>query len=106
MRLSLSNLPFLCPSSVTSHTTSDSPTLPPSFFFEVFPTVFVVQKGVPFALGGLPFLSIIVGMALSLATFPRAQAALARIRVPLIDPPAGTPPTAPEASMKVALLGW
>ena len=77
-----------------------------SFFFEVFPDVFVVQKEVPYQLGGLPFLGIVIGMFIALATMPLAVRLTKNIQIPFVDPPGGTPIDSPEATLKVALLGW
>ena len=68
--------------------------------------MFILQKGVPYQLAGLPFLGILVGMTLSLLTFPTLVRIASQIRVPFVDPPEWTPGRTPEVSMKVALLGW
>lgn len=68
--------------------------------------MFIVQKHVPYQLGGLPFLGIVIGMFLALATMPLAVRLTRNLNIPFVDPPGGTSIESPEATLKVALLGW
>ena len=67
------------------------------------------QNHIPFQLGGLPFLGIVVGMAIGLVTFPRVGAWAARTHIALIEKRKkedGVDASSPEVSVKVALLAW
>ena len=64
---------------------------------------------IPFQLGGLPFLGIVVGMVMGLVTLPQVGAWAARTRIALIEKRRKgdcVDASSPEVSVKVALLAW
>ncbi|KAI0659875.1 MFS general substrate transporter [Cubamyces menziesii] len=55
------------------------------FFFEVYPIVFIEQHGIPFQLCGLMFLSVSLGMVISVVTFNYLVRMSEKVRIPLIE---------------------
>ncbi|CDO71074.1 hypothetical protein BN946_scf184844.g78 [Trametes cinnabarina] len=74
------------------------------FFFEVYPIVFITQHNIPFQLCGIFFLSISLGMIISIGTFKPLLALTEKVRLPLIEPK-GKALAMPETHLKIVLLG-
>ena len=65
------------------------------------------QNHFDFQLGGLPFISITLGMVICVATTDKLTRMSRHVKLPFIDPPGvGTPAEAPEAGLKVVLIAW
>ena len=64
------------------------------------------QNHFAFELGGLPFIGVTIGMLVCFLSISPVTARVRRIRILKIDLPGGTPPEAPQAGLKVALLAW
>ncbi|KAI0363222.1 MFS general substrate transporter [Pilatotrama ljubarskyi] len=73
------------------------------FFFEAYPVVFIQQHGIPFQFCGLLFLSISLGMVVSVASFGYLVRLSERVRVPLVEPKAEILPME-ETHLKVVII--
>lgn len=72
------------------------------FQFEAYPVIFLEQHNIPFQLGGLPFIAIMIGMILGVLPYVPVMNYFMKIKLPKWMGEAG--PTTPEARLKLALL--
>ncbi|KAI0821868.1 MFS general substrate transporter [Trametes gibbosa] len=73
------------------------------FYFEIYPVVFIQQHGIPFQLCGVLFLSISLGMVISIVLFGPLVRLAERIRLPIIEPKGKKLPME-ETHLKVVII--
>ncbi|EIW54811.1 MFS general substrate transporter [Trametes versicolor FP-101664 SS1] len=73
------------------------------FYFEVYPVVFIVQHVIPFQLCGLLFLSISLGMLISVIVFGPLVQLSERVRLPIIERKGETMPME-ETQLKSVII--